>query len=118
MQEVSGSIPLGSTIFQKFKPAIVFQPCSNGSIAGITSQVHKLLILRLCTLKFIDIEWHGRTDMKYSILTIKWGSEFSFEHVNILFRAAKDMSSLDFQFICMTDDPKGLDKISSACRFQ
>ena len=48
--------------------------------------------------------------MKYSILTIKWGSEFSSEHVNILFRAAKDMSSLDFQFICMTDDPKGLDE--------
>ena len=48
--------------------------------------------------------------MKYSILTIKWGSEFSSEHVNILFRAAKDMSSLDFQFICMTDDPTGLDE--------
>ena len=48
--------------------------------------------------------------MKYSILTIKWGSEFSSEHVNILFRDAKDMSSLDFQFICMTDDPKGLDE--------
>jgi hypothetical protein len=55
------------------------------------------LSLRLCTLKFKWIVgWHGRTDMKYSILTIKWGSEFSSEHVNILFRAAKDMSSLDF----------------------
>ena len=48
--------------------------------------------------------------MKHAILTIKWGTEFSSEHVNILFRAAKDMSSLDFQFICMTDDPKGLDE--------
>jgi len=34
--------------------------------------------------------------MKYSVLTINWGSEFFSEHVNILFRAAKDMSSLDF----------------------
>jgi len=41
-------------------------------------------------------EWYGRTDMKYSVLTINWGSEFFSEHVNILFRAAKDMSSLDF----------------------
>ena len=48
--------------------------------------------------------------MQHSILAIKWGTEFSSEHVNILFRAAKDMSSLDFQFICMTDDPKGLDE--------
>ena len=97
MQEVSGSIPLGSTIFQNLQTGDrCFNPWSTG-ISPATVTIHKLLSLRLCTLKFkYIVGWHGRTDMKYSILTIKWGSEFSSEHVNILFRAAKDMSSLDF----------------------
>lgn len=47
--------------------------------------------------------------MKHSILTVKSGTEFSCEHVNILFRATKGTSSWDFQFICMTDDPKGVE---------
>ena len=47
--------------------------------------------------------------MKKSIVTIKWGSEFTSEHVNILLRAAKNNSSTDFQFVCLTDDGNGLD---------
>lgn len=63
------------------------------------------------------INWIGRLqcsrkfgqEMEKSILTIKWGSAFSAEHVNILFHAARDNSTVDFQFVCLTDDPKGLD---------
>lgn len=47
--------------------------------------------------------------MESAIVTIKWGTEFTSEHVNILFRATKAFSSKDFKFICLTDDPKGLD---------
>ena len=46
--------------------------------------------------------------MKKSILTIKWGSEFTFEDVNILKRAAENNSETDFQFVCLTDDASGL----------
>ena len=53
--------------------------------------------------------WRTRIIVKKSIVTIKWGSEFTSEHVNILLRAAKDNSSTDFQFVCLTDDDNGLD---------
>lgn len=48
--------------------------------------------------------------MKKSILTIKWGSEFTSEDVNILKRAAINNSKTDFQFVCLTDDASGLDE--------
>ena len=50
-----------------------------------------------------------RLVMKKSILTIKWGSEFTSQHVNILLRAAEDNCKTDFQFVCLTDDASGLD---------
>ena len=46
--------------------------------------------------------------MKKSILTIKWGSEFTSEDVNILKKAAKNNTETDFQFVCLTDDASGL----------
>lgn len=46
--------------------------------------------------------------MKKSILTIKWGAEFTSEDVNILKSAAVNNSETDFQFVCLTDDTVGL----------
>ena len=46
--------------------------------------------------------------MKKSLLTIKWGSEFMSEDVNILKRAAENNCETDFQVVCLTDDASGL----------
>lgn len=47
--------------------------------------------------------------MKKTVLTIKWGREFSARDVNLLCRALRDHCSLDIDFACLTDDPTGLD---------
>ena len=47
--------------------------------------------------------------MKKSIVTIKWGAEFTSEDVNILKRAVEKNSETKFQFVCLTDDASGLD---------
>ena len=47
--------------------------------------------------------------MKNVMLTIKWGTEFSADHVNILFKAACSNTSQKFDFVCLTDNPDGLD---------
>ncbi len=47
--------------------------------------------------------------MDRAFLTIKWGSEFNPDDVNILKRAAVTNTSFKTRFICLTDDRKGLD---------
>lgn len=42
-------------------------------------------------------------------LTIKWGDEFCAADVNILKRAAKHHCQIPSRFICLTDNPAGLD---------
>tara|TARA_B100000768_G_C11183276_1_gene333909 strand:- start:99 stop:878 length:780 start_codon:yes stop_codon:yes gene_type:complete len=44
-----------------------------------------------------------------AFLTIKWGSEFNPDDINILKRAAFANTSFKTRFICLTDDRKGLD---------
>ncbi len=47
--------------------------------------------------------------VKKSIVTIKWGVEFTSEDVNILSRAVKNNCESSFQFVCLTDNTSGLD---------
>lgn len=44
-----------------------------------------------------------------SVVTMKWGTLFGPEYVNVLHRACRANTTLPFDFICMTDDPTGLD---------
>ena len=44
-----------------------------------------------------------------TVITIKWGTEFEAEDVNILKNAAIAHSKETIQFICLTDDAEGLD---------
>ena len=43
------------------------------------------------------------------ILTMKWGSLFGVEEVNVLYRACRAQSRMAFDFVCMTDNAEGLD---------
>ena len=44
-----------------------------------------------------------------NILCMKWGSAYSADYVNILHRASRAHMERGFRFICLTDDPIGLD---------
>lgn len=43
------------------------------------------------------------------ILSMKWGTPYPAVYVNVLHRACRDHMTGDFRFVCLTDDPKGLD---------
>ena len=47
--------------------------------------------------------------MNRVVLCIKWGDLYPTAYVNLLFRAVTDNMSNAFEFICLTDDPEGLD---------
>ncbi len=47
--------------------------------------------------------------MDRAFITIKWGSEFNPDDLNVLKRAAFANTSFDVRFICLTDDANGLD---------
>lgn len=44
-----------------------------------------------------------------SIVTMKWGTLFGPDYVNVLYRACKSASTIPFSFICFTEDAEGLD---------
>lgn len=43
------------------------------------------------------------------ILCMKWGNKYPAEYVNRLYKMVKKNLTLDFQMICLTDDPTGID---------
>jgi len=45
---------------------------------------------------------------QYNLVCVKQGKKYSAEYVNTLYRMAKRNCSLDFNFICLTDDTKNL----------
>jgi len=55
-----------------------------------------------------NVTWKGR-QMNRVILTMKWGTLYSAEYVNVLFNAAKANLDEDFIFVCLTDDLEGID---------
>jgi hypothetical protein len=48
------------------------------------------------------------------VACFKWGSAFTADRVNLLFRAVRDRSSVDLSYVCLTDDPNGLDDFIEA----
>ena len=47
-------------------------------------------------------------DEKYYILCLKHGKKYSADYVNRLFRGVSRHCTLDFEFVCLTDDPKDI----------
>lgn len=41
------------------------------------------------------------------VLTMKWGTLFPADYVNVLFNACRRASRQEFRFVCLTDDPSG-----------
>jgi hypothetical protein len=44
-----------------------------------------------------------------NVVCIKWGTKFSPEYVNNLFRGVRRHLTLPHRFVCLTDDPRGID---------
>ena len=44
-----------------------------------------------------------------TIVTMKWGNAYNSHEVNILFRAVTAHTTTSFEFVCLTDNPDGLD---------
>ena len=46
----------------------------------------------------------------YNVICMKWGNKFPAEYVNRLFNMVRRNISVDFRFICFTDDSTGISK--------
>ena len=46
---------------------------------------------------------------KYYVLCLKHGTKYSEEYVNILYSMVKRHCTLNFEFVCLTDNPAGID---------
>ncbi len=46
----------------------------------------------------------------YNVICMKWGNKFPAEYVNRLFNMVRRNTSVDFRFICFTDDSTGISK--------
>lgn len=51
---------------------------------------------------------------KTTIVTMKWGTLFSADYVNVLYRACRASATLPFDFVCFTENSVGLDPSISA----
>ena len=49
------------------------------------------------------------TASKYHVLCVKHGNKYSAEYVNTLYRMVTRNCSLEFGFVCLTDDATGID---------
>jgi hypothetical protein len=50
-------------------------------------------------------------DENYYVLCLKHGTKYSSEYVNRLYNMVKRHSTIDFEFVCLTDDPRGLNPL-------
>lgn len=47
--------------------------------------------------------------MSRIVICMKWGNIYSADYVNVLFNACRRNMSKPFRFLCLTDDPSGID---------
>jgi hypothetical protein len=48
--------------------------------------------------------------MTNNLICMKWGTKYGPEYVNILYHMAKRNITLPFRFVCLTDDPAGIEE--------
>lgn len=46
---------------------------------------------------------------KVAVATVKWGTRFGPDYVNVLYRAVRDHLRYPHRFVCLTHEPEGLD---------
>lgn len=49
------------------------------------------------------------TATPYVVMCMKWGTLYSADYVNVLYRATKDHLKAPFRFVCLTDNSEGFD---------
>lgn len=49
-------------------------------------------------------------DSKYYVLCLKHGTKYSADYVNRLYNMVERHCTLDYEFVCLTDNPKGINK--------
>jgi len=49
------------------------------------------------------------TDKKYYVLCLKHGTKYDAEYVNKLYNGVKRNCTLDYEFVCLTEDSRGID---------
>ena len=58
----------------------------------------------------IDFSFENVVDKKYNILCLKHGTKYHSDYVNHLYNMVERNCSLDYNFYCLTENPKGIDK--------
>ena len=51
----------------------------------------------------------NKESIKNNVVCIKWGTKFSSEYVNRLYRMVKKNITIPYRFVCFTDNPKNID---------
>jgi hypothetical protein len=51
----------------------------------------------------------GASVTEYNVICMKWGTAFPADYVNVLHNACRRKTATPFRFICLTDEPDGLD---------
>jgi hypothetical protein len=79
-----------------------------------TKQERKARKAREKTGLSVDVEsnvqlTHRQQDKKY-IICLKWGNKYGPEYVNKMYSMVKRNCTLDYEFICFTEDRKGIDR--------
>jgi hypothetical protein len=49
------------------------------------------------------------TSPRVAVACVKWGTRFGPDYVNVLFRAVRDHLSFPHRFVCLTNEPDGID---------
>ena len=57
----------------------------------------------------VDVETIIQQDKKY-IICLKWGNKYGPEYVNKMYNMVKRNCTLDYEFICFTEDRNGIDR--------
>jgi hypothetical protein len=61
-----------------------------------------------CLVMHLDLGIGKKVPLDRVVVCMKWGTLFSADYVNVLFRAALANTSTGFRFICLTDHSEGL----------
>ena len=56
------------------------------------------------------LEAYRQSTKKNYVICLKWGTKYGPEYVNKLYNMVKRNCTLDYEFICFTDDTQGIDK--------
>jgi hypothetical protein len=57
----------------------------------------------------LNKEFEFSTENKNYVLCLKHGTKYSFDYVNRLYNMVKRNCTIDYEFVCLTEDPRDLD---------